>query len=59
MEIENILDFGISDKYKLNEIIDDINQLYRTAYYKKYNKSTLLLIMDIDDEIELMEKIEI
>ena len=59
LEIENILDFGISDKYKLNEIIDDINQLYRTAYYKKYNKSTLLLIMDIDDEIELMEKIEI
>ncbi|MEI0478950.1 hypothetical protein [Brachyspira pulli] len=49
-EIESIIDSGIENKDKFNKIIDHINNIYKNAYYKKHNKSSLAFIMDEDDE---------
>ena len=43
---------------ELNKIADEINTLYRNAYNKKNNKSSLYYVMDIeDDDIDLIEHI--
>ena len=46
---------------KLNKVIDYINNLYKSAYYKKNNKSSLAFVMDDEDEEELnlIEKLNI
>ena len=44
---------------KINEIIDEINQIYRNAYNKKNNVSTLSYIMETDEDIDLIKKIDI
>lgn len=57
-EIYNILDRGINDKSKFNKLIDYVNNLYKTAFYKNNNKSSLSYIIDIDEEgIEYIEHI--
>ena len=43
---------------ELNKIADEINTLYRNAYNKKNNKSSLYYVMDIEDEdIDLIDNI--
>ncbi|WP_304333429.1 hypothetical protein [Brachyspira innocens] len=43
---------------ELNKIADEINTLYRNAYNKKNNKSSLYYVMDIeDDDIDLIDHI--
>lgn len=43
---------------ELNKIADEINTLYRNAYNKKNNKSSLYYVMDIEDEdIDLIDHI--
>ena len=43
---------------KFNKVIEYINNLYKSAYYKKHNKSSLAFIMDDeDDEINFIDKI--
>ena len=49
-EIDSVLDRGIENKEKFNKIIEHINNIYKNAYYKKHNKSSLAFIMDDDDE---------
>ena len=45
---------------KFNKVIDYINNLYRSAYYTKHNKSSLaFLIDDEEEELNLIEKINI
>ena len=57
-DIEKRLNNGIDNKYELNKIIDEINNLYRNAYNKKHNKSSLAYIMDVEeDDIDLIENI--
>ena len=53
-EFENIKNIN-----KINEIIDEINQIYRNAYNKKNNVSTLSYIMETDEDIDLIKKIDI
>ena len=56
--IESRLNNCVDNKDELNKIIDDINNLYRNAYNRKYNKSSLSYIMDIEeDDIDLLEHI--
>ncbi|MEI0548971.1 hypothetical protein R4K89_01515 [Brachyspira intermedia] len=57
-KIDNIKN---DDDYKnyiesINKIIGYINNLYKSAYYKKNNKSSLAFL--IDDEEEQLELIE-
>ena len=57
-EIASILDSGIENKYKFNKIIEHINNIYKNAYYKKHNKSSLAFRMDDeDDNIKYIEYI--
>ena len=56
-DIENRLNSGINNKNELNKIIDEINNLYRNAYSKKHNKSSLAYIMDTEEDIDLLEHI--
>ena len=42
---------------KFNKVIDYINNLYKSAYYKKNNKSSLAFIMDEKEDIVYIEKI--
>ena len=57
-DIEKRLNNGIDNKYELNKIIDENNNLYRNAYNKKHNKSSLAYIMDVEeDDIDLIENI--
>ena len=57
-DIEKRLNNGIDNKNELNKIIDEINNLYRNAYNKKHNKSSLAYIMDVEeDDIDLIENI--
>ncbi|WP_297277888.1 hypothetical protein [uncultured Brachyspira sp.] len=42
---------------KFNKVIDYINNLYKSAYYKKNNKSSLAFIMDEEEDIVYIEKI--
>ena len=49
-EIDSVLDRGIENKEKFNKIIEHINNIYKNAYYKKHNKSSLAYIMDDEDE---------
>ena len=49
-EIDSVLDRGIENKEKFNKIIEHINNIYKNAYYKKHNKSSLDYIMDDEDE---------
>lgn len=45
---------------KFNKVIDYINNLYKSAYYTKNNKSSLaFLIDDEEEELNLIEKINI
>ena len=43
----------------VNEIIDEINETYRNAYKKKNNVSALSYIMETDEDIDLIKKIDI
>ena len=57
-DIENRLNNGVDNKDELNKIIDEINNLYRNAYNRKHNKSSLSYVMDIEeDDIDLLEHI--
>ena len=57
-DIEKRLNNGIDNKNELNKIIDEINNLYRNAYNKKHNKSSLSYVMDVEeDDIDLIENI--
>lgn len=57
-EIENRLNTPCDNIDEFNKIIDDINTLYRNAYNRKNNKSSLYYVMDIEDEdIDLIEHI--
>ena len=49
-EIDSVLDRGIENKEKFNKIIEHINNIYKNAYYKNHNKSSLAYIMDDEDE---------
>ncbi|WP_028330173.1 hypothetical protein [Brachyspira alvinipulli] len=42
---------------KFNKVIDYINNLYKSAYYKKNNKSSLAFIIDDEEDIIYIEKI--
>ena len=53
-EFENIKNVN-----KINEIIDEINKIYRNAYNKKNNVSSLSYIMETDENIDLINKIDI
>ena len=53
-ELENIKNVN-----KINEIIDEINKIYRNAYNKKNNVSSLSYIMETDENIDLIKKIDI
>lgn len=53
-ELENIKNVN-----KINEIIDEINKIYRNAYNKKNNVSSLSYIMETDENIDLINKIDI
>ena len=44
---------------RFNNVIDYINNLYRSAYYKKNNKSSLAFIMDNDEDINFIETINV
>ena len=44
---------------RVNEIIDEINKIYRNAYNKKNNVSSLSYIMETDENIDLINKIDI
>ena len=44
---------------KINEIIDEINKIYRNAYNKKNNVSALSYIMETEENIDLIKKIDI
>ena len=54
-ELEN-KDISVSE---VNEIIDEINETYRNAYKKKNNVSALSYIMETDEDIDLIKKIDI
>lgn len=54
-ELEN-KDISVSG---VNEIIDEINETYRNAYKKKNNVSALSYIMETDEDIDLIKKIDI
>lgn len=53
-ELENIKNVN-----KINKIIDEINKIYRNAYNKKNNVSSLSYIMENDENIDLIKKIDI
>lgn len=53
-EFENIKNVN-----KINKIIDEINKIYRNAYNKKNNVSSLSYIMETDENIDLIKKIDI
>lgn len=57
-DIESRLE-NIENRKEFNKIIDEINNLYRNAYNRKHNKSSLSYVMDVeeDDEINLLEYI--
>ena len=57
-DIENILDSGIKDIKKFNKIIDYINNLYKTVYYKSNNQSSINYIMEDNDNIKLIDHIK-
>lgn len=54
-ELEN-KDISVS---RVNEIIDEINETYKNAYKKKNNVSALSYIMETDEDIDLIKKIDI
>ena len=57
-DIESRLNNCVDNKDELNKIIDEINNLYRNAYNRKNNKSSLSYVMDIEeDDIDLLEHI--
>ncbi|WP_028330171.1 hypothetical protein [Brachyspira alvinipulli] len=56
-EIDAILNSTIENKEKFNKIIEHINNIYRNAYYKKHNKSSLAFIMGDDEDIKYIEYI--
>lgn len=53
-ELENVKNVN-----KINEIIDEINKIYRNAYNKKNNVSALSYIMETEENIDLIKKIDI
>lgn len=58
-EIDFSLGREIENKYELNKIIKNINNVYRSAYYKKHNKSSLAyMIDDYDDDIDYIKFID-
>ena len=57
-DIESRLNNCNDNAEEINKIIDEINNLYRNAYSRKHNKSSLSYIMDDKDEnIDLLEHI--
>ena len=50
---------NIKNVNRVNEIIDEINEIYRNAYNKKNNVSALSYIMETEENIDLIEKIDI
>ena len=58
-EIDFSLGREIENKYELNKIIENINNVYRSAYYKKHKKSHLgYIIGDDDDDIDYIKFID-
>ena len=56
-DIESRLE-NIENRKEFNSIIDEINNLYRNAYNRKHNKSSLSYVMDVEeDDIDLLEHI--
>ena len=54
IDLEKSLEY-IKTYDDLNKTIEYINKLYRSAYYKKHNKSSLAFIMDDDNELDLIK----
>lgn len=52
-DLERSLEY-IKNAEELNKIIEYINNLYKSAYYKKHNKSSLSFMMD-DEEIDFIK----
>lgn len=60
LEIENDLK-NITNKQtieRINNLIDEINRTYKNAYNKKNNVSSLSYIMEIEEDINLIKKID-
>ena len=55
--IENKLNNCNDNPEEINKIIDEINNLYRNAYNRKHNKSSLSYVMDVEEDIDLLEHI--
>lgn len=55
-ELENIEDSQAINR--INNLIDEINQTYKNANFKKNNVSSLSYIMETDEDIDLIEKID-
>lgn len=62
-ELENMQNFSNEDILKVNRLIDSFNEIYKNAYNKKNNESSLSYIMDIEIEennnLDLMKTIDI
>lgn len=61
-ELVNIISFGESNIDKTNEIIDRVNEIYKNAYKRKNNVSSLSYIIEIretEEEISLINNIDI
>lgn len=59
-EIENDLK-NITNKQtidRIDNLIDEINRTYKNAYNKKNNVSSLSYIMEIEEDINLIKKID-
>lgn len=53
-DLEKSLEY-IKNTDELNKIIEYINNLYKSAYYKKHNKSSLSFMMDDDEGLDFIK----
>ncbi len=61
-ELVNIISFGESNIDKTNKIIDRVNEIYKNAYKRKNNISSLSYIIEVtetEEEISLINNIDI
>ncbi|WP_028330174.1 hypothetical protein [Brachyspira alvinipulli] len=53
-DLEKSLEY-VKNADELNKIIEYVNNLYKSAYYKKHNKSSLSFIMDDDENLDYIK----
>ncbi|TKZ35677.1 hypothetical protein [Brachyspira catarrhinii] len=54
------LEIGNEHIFMINRLIEDFNRIYKNAYNKKNNESSLSYIMDIENtNLDLMKTIDI